>query len=319
MRMLMLLFLLVLHPIPMPAEGLDEAIRFYEKGEFKQAVNLLLRLKNLSQDDPDVRLWLGKSYLKTGDWDNAVREFEKSTQLKPSDAHSRLWLGRACGAKAAHAFVLIAPRWAHRVLTEFETARKLSPNDVDVRFDLLEFYLEAPGIMGGGKDKAHAEALAIEKLNPKKGYLARSTILSKDKKMDQAKKELIQATIAYPNDANAFKDLADYLLDRRDFEGALEYSRKALSLDQQSKRSLLIMAAAQTMLRTDLDHSMRILLDLVSGPLTDNDPTFEEAYYWLGECYLAMGDKSKAQQAFLSVLTFNPDYDKAREHVSELR
>jgi tetratricopeptide (TPR) repeat protein len=310
MRHLTLLLMLLL---PLSA-SLDEAIHLYEKGEFKQAINVLLQLKGTSLDNPDVRLWLGKSFLKVRDWDGAVREMEKMVQMQPS-SQNHLWLGRAYGAKASHVVFFSAPRWARRVLKEFETARTLSPDNLDARFDLLEYYLEAPGFLGGGKDKANAEAQAIAKQDAMKGHLARSIILSKDKKWDLAEKERIQATIDYPNHAAAFKDLADFLFDRQDYGGALQTSRKALALDKESKGSQLIVAAASVRLRTGLEESGRILYALASGPLTDNDPFFEEVYYWLGEYYLAKGDKAKAKEAFGKALVFNPEYDRAKAKI----
>ena len=294
--------------------SLDEAIHLYEKGEFKQAISVLLQLKGISPNDPDVRLWLGKSFLKVRDWDSAIREMEQTVQMRPS-AQNHLWLGRAYGAKASHVFFFSAPGWARRVLKEFETARTLSPDNLDVRFDLLEYYLEAPGFLGGGKDKANAEAVAIAKQDPRKGPLARSIILSKEKKWDMAKKELIQATIDFPNYAAAFKDLADFLFDRKDYGGAIQMSRKALALDKESNGSRLIIAAANIRLRTDLEESETILRSLASGPLTDNDPAFEEVYYWLGEYYLAKGDKAKAKEAFGKALLFNPEYDRAKTKI----
>jgi tetratricopeptide (TPR) repeat protein len=319
MKTLALLFLLALPADSQTGAGLNDAIRLYQKGDFKQAVSLLQQLKAKSPDDADVRLWLGKSYLKTRDWDNAVREIEKTTQLQPNNAKNHLWLGRAWGARAEHSFFTSAIKLAGRVKKEFETARDLSPENLDIRFDLLDFYLNAPGIMGGGRDKADAEVQAIAKLDPKKGYIARSQVLLKDKKWDLAKKELIQATIDYPNDADAHKDAAEFLLDRRDFGGALEYARKALALDKESKRTRLIIAAAEIQLRTNLDNSAKALTNLASGPLADDDPPFEEVYYWLGEYYLAKGDKQKAREALTSAIAFNPEYDKAKEKISRLR
>jgi tetratricopeptide (TPR) repeat protein len=317
MKLLMLLFALSLDPSP-PGGSLEDAIRFYNKGQFKQATQLLVQLRSLSPNDPDVRLWLGKSYLKIRDWDNAVLEMEKTTELKP-DAQNHLWLGRACGARAQHSSPFTALSRARRVVKEFETAKKLAPEDLDVRFDLLDFYLNAPGMVGGSKDKASAEAQAISKLNPRKGYVARSEVLIKDKKWDLAKKELIQATIDYPRDAGAFRDAANYLLGRQDFGGALQYVKKALALDKESKRSRLILAAATVQLGTDPEMSVQILSDLASGSLTDDDPSFEEVYYWLGRSYFARGDKTKSREAFASALDLNPDYEKAKEYIRKVR
>ena len=79
------------------------------------------------------------------------------------------------------------------------------------------------------------------------------------------------------------------------------------------------MAAATIQLRTDLDYSTKALMNLASGSLADEDPAFEEVYYWLGESFLARGEKTKAREAFASALAFNPDYAKAKEQISKLR
>jgi tetratricopeptide (TPR) repeat protein len=319
MKISIFLLLLALLPGSQSSGALDKAIRLYEEGEFKQAVNLLLQLSDSSPADPNVKLWLAKSFLKIRKWNDAVHELEKAVRFQPSNAQYHLWLGRACGARASHSIFFTAIRWAQRVVKEFETARSLAPNDLDVRFDLLEYYLNAPGIVGGGSDKAEAEAQAISKLDPAKGYTARATIFQKNKNWDLAKKELTQATIDYPNDADAYKDLAIYLLDRKDFRGALDYAKKTLALDSESKPARLIVAASLTRQQADLDQAARTLSELAAGTLGENDPAFEEVYYWLGECHLAKGNKAKARESFERALAFNPDYDKAKESSSDLK
>ncbi len=319
MKALSLFFLLLFSQGNSSAANLEEAIRLYEMGEFKQAANLLARLSRSSPSEPEIRLWLGKSYLKIRDWDSAVREIEKAAQLEPSNALYHLWLGRACGARASHSIFLTAIRWASRVVKEFETAIRLAPENLDIRFDLLDFYIHAPSIVGGGKQKAEAQAREIAKLDAQKGYVARTMIFEKEKNWDLAKKELTEATLKYPDDADAHKDLAAFLLARKDYAGALESARRALALNSESNRAKLIQAAAKIRRHADLKEAGRILRDLAAGPLRDEDPTFEEVYSWLGECYLASGDKAEAREAFLSALTFNPEFEPARAGVSKLR
>jgi tetratricopeptide (TPR) repeat protein len=310
MRIPLLFFLLFVPTTLLSGNELDQAIGLYQRGEFKQAVNVLCSLSRSSPSDSNVRLWLGKSYLKIHLWDKAVGEMETAVQLEPAKAQNQLWLGRACGARATHSIFITAFGWARRAVKAFEMARKLSPDDVDVRFDLLEYYIEAPSALGGGQDKADAEAQAISKLSPKKGYIARAIILQKNKRWEQAQKELMQATVNYPKDASVYKDLADFLLDRHDYEGAFIHAEKALQLDNRSKRVKLIWAASAARLHTDLDQAEQSLRELAMGPLRDEDPSFEEVYYWLGECYLAKGEKAKARESFDTAHVFNPDYDK---------
>jgi tetratricopeptide (TPR) repeat protein len=208
---------------------------------------------------------------------------------------------------------------ARRVVKEFETASKLAPEDLDIRFDLLDYYISAPGIVGGSKEKAEAQAKAIAKLNPKKGYVARAMIFEESKNPDLARKELLQATIDYPGDADAHKDLADFLLARKDFEGALVHAQRALALDRDSKRTKLLLAAARIRLRSNLEEACKALQELAAEQLRDEGPAFEEVYGWLGEFFLAKSDKIKAREAFNSALAFNPEYEPAKDGISRLR
>jgi hypothetical protein len=53
-----------------------------------------------------------------------------------------------------HAGIFKQISLGRRFLQEAETAASLDPNYVEARMGLIEFYLLAPGILGGGKDKA---------------------------------------------------------------------------------------------------------------------------------------------------------------------
>jgi tetratricopeptide (TPR) repeat protein len=319
MKASFLLILMFLLPQLQQSGNLNEAIHLYQRGKFKEAVRFLEQLKKPSPDEHEIRFWLGKSYIKIRKWGDAVKEMEKAVELEPSNSQYHLWLGRASGFHAEHSSFIRAPFRARRVVKEFEIARDLAPEDLDVRFDLLEYYLNAPGFLGGGKEKAEAEAEVISKLDPKKGYNARATIYRKNENWELTRKELTQATIDYPNDADAWKDLADYLLDRRDFADALNCAQKALALNAESKQSQLIVAASEIRLQKNPEHAAEILQDLAGGTLADEEPAFETVYYWLGEYYLAKGDEAKARQAFESALDFDPDYSMAKDSLSRLK
>jgi tetratricopeptide (TPR) repeat protein len=298
--------------------NLDDGMRLYRKGEFRQSVELLEQLTKASPAEPDARLWLGKAYIKTREWDKAVHEMEKAVQLRPANALYHLWLGRACGAKASHSFFVKAMGLARRVIKEFETARSLAPKDLDIRFDLLDFYLQAPSLVGGGKSKAEEEAQEITKLARSKGYVARAIILQNNKKLDLARKELIQATVDFP-DADSYKDLAGYLFDRQDYEGALANAKKALKLNGESKGARLLAAASSIRTHSDIEYASKTLRDLAEGTLDDDDPAFEQVYYWRGECFLEQADKDNARKAFQTALRYNPDYDEAQKSLSRLK
>ena len=323
-KTLIIVSVLLLAPIPVArltraAEGkLSEAVNLYEKGSFKQAVEILRQEAKASPRDAEIRFRLGKSYLKVQDWKAAVTEMEKAVELEPSNALYRQWLGRASGERASRAFITTAYSMAKQVVKEFEAASRLAPKDLSIRFDLLEYYLQAPGMVGGGKDKAGAEAITIAEIDRQKGYTARAVIYRKDKQLDKAKAELLKATDEFPESAAACEDLADFLFGRQDFEGALQWSRKALTLNPKLNHARFLAAAALTRLRRDLEAAAEELQALANGPLSDDDPTFEQVYYQLGENHLARGDKAKAKAAFQAALSYNPEYSRAKEALNKL-
>jgi tetratricopeptide (TPR) repeat protein len=313
-----LLMLMVL-PLVQQADGaLDRAIGLYETGKYRDAADMLLaQAADSSGDSAPARFWLGKSYLKIRKWDEAVRNLEKAVKMEPANAQYHLWLGRAYGARAENR--IIGYNDARRLLKEFRKARDLAPDDIDIRFDLLEYYAQAPGIVGGDKNKAVAEAEAIAELKPAKGYTARATIHERNKEWEKAEEELTRATQEFPADAAARKDLAQFLFDRGKYEEALASVRKALELNPLSKRARLIGAASRIELKTDLDSAQKALEELAAGPVKDEDPAYEEVYYWLGVCYFKNGRNEEARAALESALSYNPDYRKAKDYISKLK
>ncbi len=125
------------------------------------------------------RLQTGQRLFEQGNLDAAVIEFKAAVAAQPDSSMAHLWLGRALGRKAEKAGPFQAMRMAHDVCHEFEQAVALDPTNTDARSDLMEFYLGAPPMVGGGVEKAEAQAAAIAQLDPALGQRARAIIEAK--------------------------------------------------------------------------------------------------------------------------------------------
>jgi cytochrome c-type biogenesis protein CcmH/NrfG len=132
-------------------------------------------------NDAEAHNLLCRAYWAYGDWDRAVTSCEKAVQLDNNSSVYHNWLGRAYGEKADHSSFLTAAGLAKKVRTEFERAVQLNPDNLAARMDLAEFYLEAPGMVGGGQDKARAQAALIGKTNPAKEHWVYARIAEKKK------------------------------------------------------------------------------------------------------------------------------------------
>jgi tetratricopeptide (TPR) repeat protein len=106
-------------------------------------------------------------------YEQAVSLFEDATRLDAQNAEYHLWLGRAYGYRARQVNESEQFFLARKVRKHLEKAVELNPDQVDARLDLLDYYLQAPSLLGGGVDKAKVQAEEIVKRDPQQGALAR--------------------------------------------------------------------------------------------------------------------------------------------------
>src|SRR4029453_9493404 len=108
-------------------------------------------LASVETPSAPVLFWLGRAQFELHDYPAAIQTLERGVALAPADAQTHRWLGRAVGEEPNRksSFSL-----AIRVRRQFEEAVRLDPMNLDARRDLLEFYLEAPRLLGGGDEKA---------------------------------------------------------------------------------------------------------------------------------------------------------------------
>ncbi len=297
---------------------LSTAIRLYERADFLAARERLSSGVLNYPEDRMLRFWLGKTYFRLRKWDESLRELEKAVRLEPGNSNFHLWLGRALGRKAQHMPALTAFTTARRVGREFEAAVRFAPDNMEARMDLMEFYLEAPGIVGGGKEKAQEQVKSIAAVDRRLGYLAQARFYSNEKKWDLALKELLQAADQFSNNAEAHADLAGYYLERLDFKRSSEAASRSLALAQ-SVRAKLILAASRIMLKQDLAKAELEIRSILSGPLRDEDPSVEEVHFWLGQCYRTQGKTAEARREFEIALEFNPEYLRAKTGLEQSR
>ncbi|HLA00677.1 MAG TPA: hypothetical protein VJZ24_03450, partial [Thermodesulfovibrionales bacterium] len=68
----------------------DRALKMYRRGEFREVIKLLRQKKTIDAGDANL---LGWAYLKTGDAEEAIRQFSRSVILAPSSYDSYCGLG----------------------------------------------------------------------------------------------------------------------------------------------------------------------------------------------------------------------------------
>jgi tetratricopeptide (TPR) repeat protein len=205
------------------------------------------------------------------------------------------------------------------VRKQFERARSLCPENLEAHSDLLDFYIRAPGIIGGGKEKARLQAQEIARVSAKMGYQARARIAEKAKNWDEALRELKGGVNAFPQDPAPYGDLSEFHFHRQSYAAAAAAARRALQLRPDYPRAQFLLAASEIMTGVDPARAVAVLQGLSRRSLTDEDPPFQDIYYWLGRGLLAAGRRSDAEQALEAALRFDPDHGEARKTLQQVR
>src|SRR5438552_8375117 len=215
--------------------GADEtAPGLIADGRVDEAIAALRGQITTSPNDALAHNLLCRAYFSLADWDRGISACEKAVALSPENSQFHLWLGRIYGEKADRSGFMTAAGLARRVRDEFEKAVHLNPKSVDARSDLAEFYLEAPGIVGGGRDKAQREANSLLSLDPPRAHWVTARISEKRKDYPNAEKDYRSAIEASGGSASSWLNLGLFYRHRErwdEMEDALLHVRAA-SLDR---------------------------------------------------------------------------------------
>jgi len=192
-----------------PDQG--RAHELYEHTNYSGALQVLLVLPN---KNADAYALMGKSYFHLGDFKKSSDAFEQAIAGDPNNSEYVHWLGRSYGRRAEAGNPLTAPTYAARARQCFERALELNPRNGEALNDLFDYYLQAPGFLGGGFQKAARLVPRIAALDPAEGHYAEAQLAYKRKEFDAAEAQLRRAMELAPAQVGRVLDLAVYLAKR---------------------------------------------------------------------------------------------------------
>ena len=286
-------------------------------GRVDDAIAVLTAKIKSSPNDPESYGLLCRAYFGLGDWDRAISACQKAIRLDENNADFHLWLGRTYGEKADATNFLSAAGLAKKARAEFERAVGLDPFNSEARVDLAEFYFEAPGIIGGGQDKARTQSQELVKLSPPSAHWVNGRIAEKNKDTGTAEKEYRAMIDSSHGSAWSWLSLGLFYRhnDRFDeMEAALKHV-----LDAPLDRSEALMDAASTLYKTN--RSLPLAADMVRRYLkstpSDQAPLFK-AHVLLGNILAKQGNKPAAETEYRAALTLARNYPPAEEGLKRL-
>jgi tetratricopeptide (TPR) repeat protein len=252
----------------------EQARKLYNSTDFEQSLKVL---HGAAQKDAEVWELIGRNYYMMGDYKRASESLEKAAAADPSSSQIALWLGRAFGRRAETSSFVTAPGNASKARQWFEKSVELNPKNLEAMSDLLEYYLEAPGFLGGGFDKAQTVAAKMSQIDPAEGYWAKSKLAEKRKEFRSAEDQLKRAIDASPQAIGRVIDLAKFLARHGRFQEANQTFAKAEKLGQNEPKVIYTKAELLIQQKQDLQVAKDLLKRYMTMKLSPDDPSRAEA------------------------------------------
>ena len=252
----------------------ERAQRLFNNTDFDGALRILIASN--PKDGPSLLL-AGRSYYMTGDFKKSTDYFLKAVAAEPSKSNYYMWLGRAFGRRAETSSFLTAASYATKARENFERSVALNPKNLEAMMDLFEYYLQAPGLLGGGLEKARALSQKINQLDPAEYSYAQARLAERQKEFGQAEQQLRRAIDLAPRQVGRVVDLAKFLSNQGRYEEADRAWQQAERIAPDSPKVMFERASAYVHTKRNLAQARELLRRYLKAPLTPEDPPRSEA------------------------------------------
>jgi len=297
---------------------LAQAIQLFEARKFAEAKAALQSIVRLDPRSSQAAYYLGRSYFNQEEFDDAASWLEKAVGLDSASSVYHQWLGRAYAQRAIRASLFKRPSLARSVRQEYEKSVALDPENLEARFDLIQFYLVAPGIMGGSTEKARAQAAEIAKRDALKGHRASANIFEAEKKLGDAEQEYLAAVQTNPQSKEARFWLGLFYQGQNRHDKALEVFEAMLKMDPSDAGAYYQIGKIGAISGKNLERAEECLKLYMQREPPEGNPPLPWAHYRLGMVYEKKGRKDLARQEYEAALKLQPGHKEAKEALKKL-
>lgn len=300
----------VLFPFSVVAQStFDEAVAYFKKEQFHKAKPIFENYLNSNPEDLKTKEYLGDIAGYAKDWDVAMTYYEELVAIDNKSANYHFKYGGALGMKALSVNKLRAATYISDIKEHFETAAQLDGTHIEVRWALVEFYIQLPGIIGGSEKKAIKYANQLLTISPVDGYLANGYIAEYSDRPKDAEK-FYKKAIAVGGSPHTYEKLASLYENNKQPGKAMQTASQSLQIHKRNSLNYQIgKIAAQYNLDAEL--GIKCLLAYIENHSVRDGVPKDWAYYRIAQIYKNKGNKKSALQWINKALADRPNFKEA--------
>ena len=308
-RVLLILCLLNFQALGQSAR-MDLVKKLFESKGYLEVIKLLEPVKKDDKDYDGARYYLGRVAFDQKRLDDAQDFFEEAVEANNKVALYHNWLGNAYGQIAQNANVFKQGLLAPKMKAAWEKAIELDPTLMDPRQSLVQYYLQAPGFMGGSVEKAMEMAKQIMTINLAEGHLQMGNIYVHEKKMPEAEKEFTEMVKANPA---YLSGLANFYTRQKQFDKAFALYEEAIQKNPQDMSSVYQLGKTSAISGERLERGDECMKKYLAYSPKQNEPSLAGANMRLAQIIEKKGNKAEAKKFYETALKMDASLKEAKE------
>jgi tetratricopeptide (TPR) repeat protein len=253
----------------------------------------------------------GRAAMRERKFDDAVHAFERAVELNSVKSEYHLWLGHGFTRQLAAANFIRKGMIGRRIGPQYDRAVELDSSSVDAAEARVDFYLEAPAMVGGGADKAKAEAARLRALSAYHGGFAQAKIEEHEKAWEQAESQYRALIRAFPDSVRPVSALITHLQNRARFDDAFVAIDERLAKFPNDTLIVYQLGRNAAMSGKELNRGEAALRKFLALLGATEPQSRANAHYRLGMIREKLGDAATARAEYDSALALAPRYEDA--------
>ncbi len=244
MKMLTALFFILCFALPLRAQdhmssnSIEDLIN---KREYNKARDILTQQYAKNEEDPQTNYWLAILAIRDTLYDDAIDYLDVAIEGDENNPDYYFLLGRAYAIKAQNSGAFTGAFAAPKIKSNWLKTLELDPEHIEAKWGLFQFYINAPGIVGGDDEEAKKLADDMVNSDPGRGYNMLAYYYSfVDENMEETDKALTKSMtcqsdeetnqIIRNSNTNLLNQLGYRFLGKEDFKNSYKYFKWAIRI-----------------------------------------------------------------------------------------
>ena len=296
---------------------IEQAQKLIDNKQYAQSERLLANYLKSNPNDLVAKELYGDALGFQEKWDETIEVYKRLALDNTPNAEYFYKYGGAMGMKALGVSKFKALGMIGDIKKAFLKAAELDPNHIDVRWALVEFYMQLPGIVGGSERKAQKYADELMDIYPVDGWLAKGYIAEYEEEFEDAEYAYKKA-IEVGGSELTYNKLITLYEENGQPQKAVETTQACLAVHDNNRLHYQIGKIAATY-NINPELGINCLVKYIDNYTVKDGVPKDWAYYRLAQIYKNLGDKSQAQQWINKALASRPDFKEAKAEAKQIQ